>query len=223
MTAAALSGKRFVEPKAAVTRFLADMAKVAKRTYPAWHETLTDGIKDCPLSYDQRRAVLEIHPLDDYYFAGVVALEVSKIRQYFPHDEASELLSLIAEQIDALANRTDRVVSDLAFFIASRIELARGIDKQKMPYDQVVKAILQRLGIDKIEATQHLMTETVYRHMLGEPLGVPEWWKNFRAKYKINTDDVEKPAATIVQAITVTKPAPATPEPRKPRRAVVFQ
>jgi hypothetical protein len=211
-----------VEPKKAAARFLKDMATVAKRSFPAWQKTLTAGIEECPLNYDQRRGIFEIHPLDDYYFAGVVALEAAKIRALFAPDEASELLSQLAEQIDAAAERNDRVVSDLAFFIISRIELVAGIDKQKMPYDQVVKVILQRLGIDKIEATRHLMTETLYRHTLGEPLalGVPQWWKAFRSKYSLTGDDI----AHAPKEIRIEPPKPAKPVPpaKTPRRAVVF-
>lgn len=222
MTSPAISLKPTVEPKKAVARFLKDMTKIAKRSFPAWQKTLTAGIEECPLNYDQRRGILEIHPLDDYYFAGVVALEAAKIRTLFAPDVASELLSQLAEQIDAAAERTDRAVSDLTFFIISRIELVAGIDKSKMPYDQVIKVILQRLGVDKIEATRHLMTHTLYRHTLGEPLalGVPQWWKAFRAKYSISAEDiVHAPKEIRIEPPKVAKPVPA---PNIPRRAVVF-
>src|SRR5689334_16746842 len=109
-------------PKVAVARFLSDMATVAKKTFPHWHETLTAGIEDCAINADARRALLDIHPLDDYYFAGVVALEAAKIRKLFTPDEASELLSTVAEQVDTVADRKDRVVSDLVFNILGRLE-----------------------------------------------------------------------------------------------------
>jgi hypothetical protein len=222
MTTSAISLKPAVAPKVAVARFLKDMAKVAKRTFPTWQKTLVAGIEDCPLNYDQRRAVLDVHPLDDYYFAGVVALEAAKIRKLFAPDEASELMSILAEEIDAAADRTDRVISDVAFFMISRVELVAGIDKEKMPYDQVIKALLQRLGIDKIEGTKHLMSDTLYRHTLGEPLalGVPQWWKAFRAKYSLTGEGIEHAPAEI----KVTPPTPPKPTPpvKPPRRAVAF-
>lgn len=182
-----ISPKPVIAPQKAVAGFLKDMNKVAQRTFPAWHETLAAGIEECALAYDQRRAVLEVHPLDDYYFAGIVALEAAKLRALFAPDEAAELLSQLGEQVDAVTERGDRVVSDLVFFIMGRVEIAAAADPQKMPYDQVVKAILQRLGIGKIEATAHLMTEILYRHSLGEPLAleVPHWWANFQRKYRL--------------------------------------
>jgi len=223
VTSISTTPKRAIEPKTAVACFLRDMAKVARRTFPGWHKTLTTGIEECALSYDQRRAVLEVHPLDDYFFAGVVALEASKLRMLFAPDEAAELLSQLGEQVDAAAERTDRVVSDLVFFLIGRVELASGVDQQKMPYDQVVKALLQRLGIDKIEATAHLMTELLYRHTLGEPLAleVPHWWTRFKQKYALVMDGAPAPAV-IVGTQMVSAPSTAEPTPRKPRRAVAF-
>lgn len=86
-----------------------------------------------------------------------------------------------------MGDRGGRVVSDRVFFHIGRVEVATAIDQQKMPYDQVVKVILQRLGIDKIEATEHLMTEILYRHSLGQPLAleVPHWWTNFQKKCRL--------------------------------------
>jgi hypothetical protein len=222
MLSAAISPKATTKPKAAVTAFLRDMTKVAKGSFDDWHQTLIAGIEECALSTDQRRAVLEIHPLDDYFFAGVVALEASKIRTLFAPEKAGALLSELAEHVDVAAGRNDRVVSDLVFSTISRIELMRGTDKTKMPHDQVVKAILQRLGIDQIEATQHLMTETLYRHTFGEPLalGVPAWWQAFQSKYKLHCD-VEVLPAEIKTAGPRHAPESIT-SMRKPRRAVAF-
>ena len=211
--------KPAVTPKVAIAGFLRDLANITARTFPAWEKALTSGIADNLLDYDQRRAVLEIHPLDDYYFAAAVAMEAGKIRSLFAPDEAAELLSELAEQIDAKADRTDRVVSDVAFFMISRVEIAADIDKQKTPHDQVMKVILQRLGIHKVEATKHLMDDLLYRHTLGEPLalGVPEWWRAFKRKYVITEITPRAPAEIRVEAPT---PAKVEPEARKPRRAV---
>lgn len=127
----------------------------------------------------------------------------------------------MSEQIDAKADRSDRAVSDIAFFMINRVELAASIDKQKLPHDQVIKALMQRLGIDQVEATKHLMDDLLYRHTLGEPLalGVPEWWTRFKSKYVIEASFERAPVEIRVEA-----PAPDKPEvvPPKPRRAVSF-
>ncbi len=208
----------------AVERFLSEMATVAKRTFPRWHATLAEGIEGCPIDAETRRGVLDVHPLDDYYFAGVVALEAAKVRQLFTPEEASELLSQIGEQVDVAAGRKDRVVSDLVFFIVGRVETMMSLDQQKMPYDQVVKAILQRIGIDKVEATEHLMTEALYRHTLGEPLalGVPDWWNTYRKKYSLSLKANAVPIAAADMMTVADMPNVIPMRRRQPRRAVAF-
>ena len=208
----------------AVEQFLSDMTKVAKRTFPRWHATLAEGIEGCPIDAETRRGVLDVHPLDDYYFAGVVALEASKIRQLFDTEEADEILGQIGDQVDAAAGRNDRVVSDLVFSIAGRVETIMNTEKEKMPYDQVVKAILQRIGVDKVEATEHLMTDALYRHTLGEPLarGVPQWWNTYRKKYALSiTPEVLTIRTAEAPILDTTNVVPM--RRRTPRRAVVFQ
>lgn len=209
MSSGATVVKPIVAPEIAVTRFLKHMATAADKTFPMWEKTLLEGLEECALGYDLRHALIEVHPLDDYYYAGTVALEAAKIRRLFAPDEASELLSLIAEHVDAAAGRTDRVVSDLVFFIIGRLEQAASVDKQKMPHDEVVKALLQKLGIDRTEKTRHLMRTVLYRHALGEPLalGVPQWWQLFRTKYALTAKPEPLAVATL---------------PKPPRRAAAL-
>ena len=78
------------------------------------------------------------------------------------------------------------------------------------------------IGVDKIEATTHLMTHTLYRHSLGEPLalGMKEWWKAFQKKYALAGEIESMPAEITVEA---KQPAPKVPPaPPKPRRAAAF-
>ena len=216
MSIGATAVKPTVEPRAAVERFLKHMAAAARKTFPAWQKKLIEGLDDCKLSYDAQYALIDAHPIEDYYFAGVVALEAAKIRRLFAPDEASELLSLIAEQVDAVAERKDRIVSDLLFFMVGRVEQAAHVDQQKMPHDEVVRALLQRMGVDRSEETLHLMSAILYRHELGEPLalGVPQWWQMFRTKYSL---------AGKLENSWVSSPATPSPAARKaPRRAIAL-
>ncbi len=213
MSIGATAVKPAVEANAAVARFLKDMAAAAKKTFPAWQKKLIEGFDECVLPYDVQHALIDAHPLDDYYYAGVVALEAAKIRRLFAPDEASELLSLIGETVDAAAERKDRLVSDMVFFIMGRVENAASADTQKMPHDEVVKALLQKLGVDRAEETVHLMRAILFRHELGEPLamGVPQWWQMFRAKYALAGEHDE---------MWVSSPAGMAAAPKKsPRRA----
>ncbi len=211
----------------AVGHFLSEMSSVAARTYPAWQKILDDGLSEHKLSYDQRRALLDIHPIEDYYFAGVVALDTVRIRSLYSPAEAAELLGEIGDQVDTAAGRHDRVVSDLVFFMLGRIGLGSGVDLMKTPYDKVVKTILQHIGIDECEATQALMRDKGFRHLLGEPLavGVPQWWKAFHGKFRLYWEEPEEMDDDAIDLALHALAAATAHQPirrRMRRRAVSF-
>jgi hypothetical protein len=186
--------KAVVTAEIAVGNFLRDMALVSRRTFPDWRERLVPEIEACCTSFDARRALLDVHPLDDYYFAGVVALAASRIRSLFPARESAELLSVIGEQVAGVAGRTDRLVPDLVFAIIIRLSVCVRADQFKRDYDQVCKFILEYMGVGKHEATRHLMRDGCYRHNLGEPLarGIPQWWSTFAARFDV---ELRRPTA----------------------------
>lgn len=220
-----------VEARLAVSYFLNEMTAAAARTYPIWMRLLDGAFSECALSFDERRALFEIHPIDDYYFAGVVALECARMRGFYNALEASEILSEVGEQVDAIAGRRDRVVSDLVFYIMGKVELGSGVDRMKAPHDKVVKAILQHLGVDEIESTRVLLKDKALRHMLGEPLalGVPQWWKAFQAQFQLywptpeeRTRETAAEGEAALAAAPSASGAPAPLRGRRRRRAVAF-
>lgn len=215
-----------VDASLAVSYFLSEMASVAARTYPAWSKLLDTALGECALSFDERRGLFEMHPMDDYYFAGVVALECARMRGHYGVIEAAEILGEVGEQVDARAGRQDRVVSDLVFFIMGKIELGSGVDRMKAPYDKVVKALLQHLGVDKVESTSVLMRDKALRHLLGEPLalGVPQWWKAFQRQFTLYWPEPEEtPMPDDADKIAPAADTPAAPmRGRRRRRAVAF-
>ena len=85
------------EAKDAVAYFLREMEAAAARTYPNWTATLNARMSECMLSFDDHRTVIDRHPIDDYYFAGVVALEAARMRGMYPPSEADEILGEIGE------------------------------------------------------------------------------------------------------------------------------
>ncbi|MBY0509116.1 MAG: hypothetical protein K2P94_03090, partial [Rhodospirillaceae bacterium] len=141
--------ENMAEAREAVSHFLSEMNAVAARTYPAWNRLLLDGLSEHALTYEESRGLLEVHPIDDYYFAGVVAMDAARIRNLYPRDEATELLGEIGDQVDATAGRQDRIVSDLVFRMIGRIDLNAEYDPSKAPYDKIVKTILQQMGVHK--------------------------------------------------------------------------
>ena len=218
MSIGAPAVKPAVAARAAVASFLKHMAVASRKTFPAWQKRLLDGLDECALSYDTQYALIDAHPLEDYYFAGVVALEAAKIDRLFAPEEAAELLAAIGEQADAAAGRTDRLVSDLVFFIVGSVQRASRADTPEMPHDEVVRALLQKLGVDRSEETMHLMRAVLYLHELGEPLaaGVPQWWQSFRARNALASSPEEAPLSAAAES---TAPPPLAS--RKPRRRAV--
>ena len=218
-----------VEAKLAVSYFLAEMRNAAARTYPIWSKLLDGAFAECALNFDERRGLFDIHPIDDYYFAGVVALECARMRGFYSVSESSEILSEVGEQVDAAAGRQDRVVSDLVFYILGRIELGSGLERMKAPYDKVVKAILQQMGVYEIESTRALMSDKALRHSLGEPLalGVPQWWKAFRSQFTLywpTPEELESEQVSSAEGPAAPAPSAATIpfRARRRRRAVAF-
>lgn len=205
-----------VEAKDAVSHFLNAMLGVSARLYPGWQKLVNDALAECELTFDERRNLFEMHPVDDYFFAAVVALETAKLRGLYTPEEATELLGEIGAQVDAKAGRTDRVVSDLVFLMLGRIGLGAGMERMKAPYDKAVKTVLQHLGVGKIASTRKLLGDVALRHMLGEPLalGVPQWWKSFKAQFKIYWNEPEP------VYIEDDELAPPAPEPEPPRRGL---
>ena len=212
--------ENLAEARDAVSHFLSEMNSVAARTYPAWQRLLLDGLSEHALSYDESRGLLEIHPIDDYYFAGVVALDAVRIRDIYSPAEATELLGEIGDQVDAAAGRRDRVVSDLVFLMLGRLNVSAGNRQTQTPYDQIVKTILQQIGLDKIEATQDLMRDKAFRHLLGEPLavGVPQWWRAFHTKFSLYWDEPEEMDEEELEMALQTLAAKSAPTPPARRR-----
>lgn len=212
-----------VEAKDAVSHFLTAMQGVSARLYPGWQKLLNDALSECDLTFDERRNLFEMHPVDDYFFAAVVALETAKLRGLYTPEEATELLGEIGAQVDAKANRTDRLVSDLVFLMLGRIDLGSGMERMKAPYDKAVKTVLQHMGVGKTAATRKLLGDVALRHMLGEPLalGVPQWWKSFKAQFKVYWNEPEPVYLEDYEVV----PTAATPAPLRRglrRRAAAF-
>lgn len=193
-------------PASTVADFLRDMTVVAKRTYPRWRELYEDGLNDVAPPGSELHFKYEEHqPLDDFYFATVVALETSRVRRYLDTTTASEVLAEVAAQVDAAAGRKDRVLSDLVFGIVGRIDAEMRIESMTMPYDVATFALLERIGLPQDSVTAVLMHDLAFRHALGEPLarGVPPWWKKFSVRFHAQTS-ANKQAGYVAYTVAPT-------------------
>jgi hypothetical protein len=205
----------------AVDRFLAAMKRATERSYPAWLAVLEDGLADCTLNYETHRAVFDMHPLEDYYFAAAVGLEAARIRPLFTKAQANVLLAEIAAKVDASAGRTDRIVSDLVFTIVSQVDLTI-VESQRQPHDHVIEIILRRMGIAFAPETKELMSDLLFRHHLAEPLAleIPLWWPAFKEKIDLSFLPEEVSVAELKfmpEPARIASAAAAPPPPRRRR------
>jgi len=202
-----------IHPKQAIEKFLVDMRLTAERAFRRWNKVLMEAISDCPLSPQERAALLRPHPIDDYFFAGVVALHAQTVRRLFPSDVAEGLMKELAVQVDGSVGRSDSVVSHIVFMSLSRMRKAREADNAR-DHDQVIDTLLERIGVDRRRATQHLMTQLLLRQTLGEPLVMagPNWWQGFAELYA-----VMKPPRIIppVRQVTIIDPSTTVPVRRR--------
>jgi hypothetical protein len=214
-----------VTPAEAVTSFLATMSANATRTSAGWMKTLGTGLEDCGVGYEARYEFFEKTPVEDYYFAGMVAMEAARIRALFPPAEANAILSEIADQIDRHARRPDRVLSEMVFELMGRINVSRTPAQQKKPYDITVKVILEQLELHANDTTESLMRDKAFRLALGEPLaiGVRDWWSALQERFELYLppEKEEEPAEDehIVPQKAATAPVK---RPWRPRRASTF-
>lgn len=190
--------KLSMTPADAVAAFLVDMRSAADITFPVWYERLKAGVVDSfAPDADGARTFLDLRPIDDLYFAGIVGMEAARIRRHLPPDAANALLAELAAEVDRRGRRPDRMVSDFVFFVMGRIDLETGVEQMRMPHDLVVSMLLEKIGIGTDQRTCPLVTDLVFRHNLGEPLarGVPQWWKVFVERFSVNVDGEEPPRA----------------------------
>ncbi len=211
-----------IKAKPAVGKFLVDMRLTSERAFRRWNKALSEAIAECPLSPREQAALLQSHPLDDYFFAGLVALHANAIRVTFSSDVAESLMRELAVQVDAAVGRTDSTVSHLVFVALTRIRKGR-LEGNEIAHDYVIETLLERVGVDKRKATQHLMTQLLLRQTLCEPLALaaPNWWSAFAELYDVvRPPRVEAP----VRFVTVIDPASTVAKPRRtnapPRPAI---
>ncbi|MCA0201423.1 MAG: hypothetical protein LCH56_11380 [Proteobacteria bacterium] len=183
----AFSSRFLITPETAVQKFLVDMRLTAERSFRSWKLAVDAGFAKTNLAPADRTALLKPHPLEDYFYAGLIGLQAAAVRERFTPTVAEALLRQVALQVDDAVGRDDRIVSNMVFIMFGRIRKNADLDLKARPEDVVTDAILERLAIDRMKATSHLMHDPRYRHALTAPLiARPVWWKAFDEIYMVN-------------------------------------
>ena len=187
MSAAAFSLP--IAPKFAIAKFLVDMRLLAERSWRHWSRVAADALSEHGLSARERRAILDLQPAEDCYFAALVALHAYRIREVFPFAASEALLRELALQVDGAVGRSDNLISSQVFVTFGNIRRAR-VANNHCDHDQVIAQLLERLGVAKNPRTRPIMTNLAVRHRLAEPLALaaPNWWEAFIGIYVIGTE-----------------------------------
>lgn len=181
-----ISAKHTVTTKEAAKRFLYDVVEVVEKTYPIWEKRLTRFVEDSPMEFEEKRRLLEIHPVRHYFYAVIVGMEASKIRSLYQADIAEDLLADINEIIDKIAGRSDQLVSDLVFDIIRRVRIVEADDSKK-EHDVGMKRINELLHLTTMEATKDLTKDIVFRQEMAQPIAASmrHWWKAFKSSRQL--------------------------------------
>jgi hypothetical protein len=211
-------------PAEAVTAFLGAMTGNAGRGAVIWQKMLESALDECGMDYDARYEFFQRTPIEDYYFAAIVAMEAVHIRTLYAPLLANALLSEIGGQIDVAAGRRDRMMSEMVFTVMGRIAISQGPGFQKKPYDVAVKSVLQQLGFDKSPGTAEFMNDKGFRHALGEPLavGFRNWWAAFQAQFELYLPPEPEAPDEDDELPPPSSGTPSVKRPWRPRRAKSF-
>jgi hypothetical protein len=211
-------------PTEAVTAFLGAMTGNAGRGALIWQKMLESALDECGMDYDARYEFFQRVPIDDYYFAAIVAMEAAHIRTLYPPLLANALLGEIGSQIDHAAGRRDRMMSEMVFAVIGRIAVSQGPAFQKKPYDIAVKSVLQQLGFDKSQGTAQFLNDHGFRHALGEPLavGFRNWWAAFQGQFELYLPPEPEGPEEDDDLPPSSSAAPPAKRPWRPRRAKTF-
>jgi len=202
-----------IEPKTAIAKFLTDVRIYTDRAWRPFNCVLCESLAACGLSRAERHAILDLHPIEDFFFGAMIALHAYRVRDLFAPRVAEALLRELALQVDASAGRNDSVVSNLVFLAFGCIRKARARDNH-CDHDQVIENLLERIGLHKNARTCALMTNLAQRHALAEPLAcaAPNWWESFLSLYLIRPAlRAERPAFRPLSRRTIEHYVTAPP------------
>lgn len=218
----ALNSKFSIAPEAAVQKFLVDMRLAADRLCRGWKQALEDGFAKTSVSPVERRELLKPHPLEDYFYTGLIGLQATAVREQFPPTVAEALLRQIALQADAAVGRSDRIISNLVFIIFGRIRKNKDVGLNVPAHEVVTDVILERLAIDRMGATRHLMRDATYRKALAAPMTDRViWWDAFSELYlvKVSLQPLPRRSRLAAREMFMARPTPAAElvQPPPPR------
>ena len=180
------SRKQKVKTALAVADFLRDMKRICDRQFPEWLNRLKGHIEASYLVFDHKRALIEKHDLEMYFYCAIVASEAIKVFKLFERAPADELMSDINDQIDLALGRNGRAAADLVFDMLRTLKRSQ-YEEMLKPHDQVMKWIIRLLELDVSEETKAISDDLVFRQQMAEPLAAcyVHWWLGFKETHRL--------------------------------------
>ena len=170
-----------VTPQDAARWFLRDMASSSGYSLDP-----VPGSDPLLAAYGSYRPLLTAP--DPWYFAGVIALEVCKVIDFYPPEYSDEVMRHVCEQCDSVVGRKGDDVAALAMLIMGRLGLGAVLMRGKAPDSVLGKVMMILMGSEKAVGNRMPAPEAHRQLRAALKLGKPVWWRVFRARYSLSFD-----------------------------------
>jgi hypothetical protein len=156
----------------AARTFLNDMAEVAG--YGADRH----GPMRKMSAYVMNRPILTVP--DPWFFAGMVALEATKICDLFKPREADILMREILDEADRIAGRRGKRLSRLVLALIGRLGCGAVVLHTKVPDEKIPDVILLLMGDQN--TWPHLLPDRSAHRQVRAAVrtGIPTWWADYQ-------------------------------------------
>ncbi len=149
---------------------------------------------------------------DPWYFAGLVALEASKIIDLFPPAKADALLREVLAQADAAGARHDVRVSSVVLGVMGRLGMGQLLLHGKVPDFLIAKVMRLLLGSAKT-AMRLIPNKDAHEQVTSAlKIGHPVWWRMFVRRFDVRLGDEPVPQPKLVPIKDKGEPSGAGPD-----------
>lgn len=135
---------------------------------------------------------------DPWYFAGLVALEASKIIDLFPQAKADAVLREVLVHADAAGARHEVRVSNVVLGVMGRLGMGQLLLHGKVPDFLIAKVMRMLLGSAK-NAARLVPTKDAHEQVTSAlKIGHPVWWKMFVRRFDVRLGEEEEPQPKLI-------------------------
>jgi hypothetical protein len=125
---------------------------------------------------------------DPWYFAGVIALEVCKVIDFYPPEYSNEVMRYVCDECDRTVGREGTDVASLSMLIMGRLGIGAVLMRGKAPDSVLGKIMTILMGSEKSIGSKMPAPEAHKQLRAALKLGQPVWWRVFRKRYRLSFD-----------------------------------